>query len=342
MNACRCTFRRVFAPRTVGCCDNAVATEVLKDHMYAPFRRSNALPRRLFGLAAPLLGLLAVLFYSLPAEANPKYAGYVYDVVSGKTLYSENADAQRFPASLTKIMTVYIMFEEIKAGRLHFGTRMRVSKYAAGRPPSKIGLRVGGSIKVRDAIKALVTKSANDVSVVVAEHISGSEAAFARRMTKTARRLGMKSTTFRNANGLPNSGQVTTARDMVKLGIAVQRDFPQYYGVFQTRTFRYGKRNYRNHNKLLGTVTGVDGIKTGYIRASGFNLVTSVTVPSSLLWLRYGDRLHNAPGSRLHHIDHIRQDDGLRDRMGDGCDREPAAQGASARYPRDAGILGDR
>ncbi len=129
---------------------------------------------------------------------------------------------------------------------------------------------------MRDAIKALVTKSANDVAVVAAEHIEGSESAFAQRMTETAKRLGMTSTVFRNANGLPNPGQHTTAVDLAKLGIAIQRDFPQYYGVFQTRVFEYGKRRYGNHNKLLGRVEGVDGIKTGYINASGFNLVTSV------------------------------------------------------------------
>ena len=144
------------------------------------------------------------------------------------------------------------------------------------RAPFEIGVRAGGSLKVRDAIKALVTKSANDVATVIAENVSGSEAAFARRMTKTARRLGMTATTFRNPHGLPNSEQRTTARDMARLGLAVQRDFPQYYGVFQTRVFTYGSRRFGNHNRLLGTVRGVDGIKTGYIRASGFNLVTSV------------------------------------------------------------------
>ncbi|MEM0908562.1 MAG: D-alanyl-D-alanine carboxypeptidase [Pseudomonadota bacterium] len=219
---------------------------------------------------------LAALLIAHPAAANPKYAGFVYDVHTGKTLYAENADAKRYPASLTKIMTLYVVFEELDARRLTLSTRMRASARAAARPPSKIGIKAGDTIAVRDAIKALVTKSANDVAVVIAEHISGSEAAFAKRMTKTARRLGMKSTTFRNAHGLPNERQMTTARDMARLGVAVQRDFPQYYGVFQTRTFNYGKRRYRNHNKLLGTVQGVDGIKTGYIRASGFNLVTSV------------------------------------------------------------------
>lgn len=217
-----------------------------------------------------------VVMASGSAQANPKYAGYVYDANADKVLYSENADEKRYPASLTKIMTCYIIFEELAAGRMTFGTQMSVSTYAAGRPPSKIGFKPGSTVEVRDAIKALVTKSANDVAVVVAEYISGSEAAFARRMTATAKRLGMNATVFRNANGLPNDAQFTSARDMATLGLAIQRDFPQYYGVFQTRVFQYGTRRYGNHNKLLGRVEGVDGIKTGYIRASGFNLVTSV------------------------------------------------------------------
>lgn len=220
--------------------------------------------------------LLTLCLSAAPAHANSKYAGYVYDVNAGKALYADQATEPRFPASLTKIMTCYIIFEELAAGRLKFGTEMVASAYAAGRPPSKIGFRPGQTIAVRDAIKALVTKSANDVAVIAAEHIEGSEAAFARRMTETAKRLGMADTIFRNANGLPNAGQHTTAVDLAQLGIAIQRDFPQYYGVFQTRVFTYGTRRYGNHNKLLGRVEGVDGIKTGYINASGFNLVTSV------------------------------------------------------------------
>ncbi|MEM7692952.1 MAG: serine hydrolase [Pseudomonadota bacterium] len=220
--------------------------------------------------------ICALFLFAAPAHANPKYAGIVYDVTTGKTLYGENADAKRYPASLTKVMTLYIVFEELAARRLKFGDPITVSKYAAGRPPSKIGFKPGQTIAVRDAIKALVTKSANDVASAVAEHIGGTEGKFAKRMTRTARRLGMKSTTFRNASGLPNRAQTTTARDMARLGLAIQRDFPQYYGVFQTRTFQFGKRRYRNHNRLLGRVTGVDGIKTGFIRASGFNLITSV------------------------------------------------------------------
>ncbi|MEM6849197.1 MAG: D-alanyl-D-alanine carboxypeptidase [Pseudomonadota bacterium] len=223
-----------------------------------------------------VIAFVLVLAIAGPALANPKYAGFVMDANTGKTLYSDNADAKRFPASLTKIMTLYLVFDELKAGKLKLDTGMTVSKYAAQRPPSKLGLRIGSQLKVRDAIKALVTKSANDAATVVAEHIAGSETAFAKRMTAKARELGMSSTTFRNPHGLPNRYQVTTARDMARLGLAIQRDHPEYYGVFQTRSFRFGKKTFRNHNRLLGRVKGVDGIKTGYIRASGFNLTTSV------------------------------------------------------------------
>lgn len=214
----------------------------------------------------------------LPSQsaANSKYAGIVVDHNTGRVLYKDNADKARFPASLTKVMTLYIAFEELEAGRLSYDTRMKVSSYAASRPPSKIYVKPGGTLRVKDAIGALVTKSANDASVVLAEHIEGSEKAFARRMTRTARALGMKRTTFRNANGLPNAQQVTTARDMATLGRAIQDRFPEKFKWFQTRRYQIGSNAYGNHNRLLGTVSGVDGIKTGYIRASGFNLLTSV------------------------------------------------------------------
>jgi len=211
-----------------------------------------------------------------PAAANSKYAGIVVDAKTGKTLYADNADAYRFPASLTKVMTLYIVFEELEAGRLSLNSPLKVSKHAASEPPSKIGVRAGQTIKVKDAILALVTKSANDVATTVAENIGGSEAAFARRMTQTARQLGMSKTTFRNAHGLPNSRQRTTARDMTRLGRAIQERFPKYFEYFDTKVYTYKGRRYGNHNKLLGRVRGVDGIKTGYIRASGFNLLTSV------------------------------------------------------------------
>ncbi|WP_417694557.1 D-alanyl-D-alanine carboxypeptidase [Roseibium sp.] len=218
--------------------------------------------------------LLAVA--AAPAHANSKYAGIVVDAKTGKTLYSSAADARRYPASLTKIMTLYIVFEELEAKRLTLSSPLKVSKYASGRPPSKLGLKPGSTIKVKDAILALVTKSANDVATVISENIGGSEKEFAKRMTRTAHQIGMSKTQFRNPHGLPNSSQYTTARDMSLLGRSIQERFPSYYKYFQTRVFTYRGNRYGNHNKLLGRVEGVDGIKTGYIRASGFNLVTSV------------------------------------------------------------------
>ncbi|WP_235974911.1 D-alanyl-D-alanine carboxypeptidase [Stappia albiluteola] len=223
------------------------------------------------------IGFLAsTIAIASDAEANPKYSGIVVDAKTGETLYSYKADTQRYPASLTKIMTLYILFEELEAGRLSLNSPLKVSSTAAAKAPSKLGLRPGSTIAAKDAILALVTKSANDIAATVAENISGSEAAFARRMTDTARRIGMRNTTFRNASGLPDSGQVTTARDMAQLGRAIQERFPKYYRYFGTRVFSYKGRKYANHNRLLGRVKGVDGIKTGYIGASGFNLVTSV------------------------------------------------------------------
>ena len=230
-----------------------------------------------FRAAAIAVGLVAGAALTVTdANANPKYAGLVIDNNTGKILYQENANAPRYPASLTKMMTLYIVFEEIEAGRLRLDTPIRVSKHAASEPPSKLGFKPGQTITVRNAIRALVTKSANDVATAVGEHISGSESAFARRMTKRARDLGMPSTYFRNAHGLPDSQQKTTARDMARLGQALKEHYPAYFTYFSTRSFKYRGTVYSNHNRLLGRIKGVDGIKTGYIRASGFNLVTSV------------------------------------------------------------------
>lgn len=229
---------------------------------------------RAFSVAVATAAIVAVPAGG--ASAKNKYAAMVVDANTGKTLFSRYADAPRYPASLTKIMTLYIVFEEMRAGRIGKSTRFKVSKKASRQPPSKLGLKPGSTIGVNDAIRALVTKSANDVAMVVAENISGSESRFARRMTSTARRLGMRRTTFRNPHGLPNQAQRTTARDMAILGRAIQQHFPQRYKYFATRKFVYRGRHYRNHNKLLGRVKGVDGIKTGYTRASGFNLVSSV------------------------------------------------------------------
>lgn len=221
------------------------------------------------------MGLLAASLVT-PASANSKYAGIVIDAKTGKTLYASGADSHRYPASLTKMMTLYMVFEAIDSGRITKKTRIRVSKNAAAEQPSKLGVRAGQTISVEQAIYALVTKSANDVSTAVAEHLGGSESKFAQQMTSKARSLKMSKTTFRNAHGLPNSRQKTTARDMARLGLALREHYPNHYHYFSTRSFKYGKARFGNHNRLLGTVKGVDGIKTGYIRASGFNLVTSV------------------------------------------------------------------
>lgn len=226
------------------------------------------------GLICACLCLLTLI--STSAQANPRYASIIVEERSGKVLYSRNADKLLYPASLTKIMTLYMVFEELQRGTLSLSTRMSVSRVAASRSPSKLYLQSGSTISVENAILALVTKSANDVATVISEHLSGTEREFAKRMTRKARALGMHKTTFKNASGLPNRAQKSTAREMARLGIAIRRDFPQYYHYFKTKSFRYNGRAYRNHNKLLSKYTGTDGIKTGFTNASGFNLVASV------------------------------------------------------------------
>ncbi|MFL5032448.1 MAG: serine hydrolase [Xanthobacteraceae bacterium] len=207
---------------------------------------------------------------------EPPYAAIVVDANSGRVLHASNPDSRRHPASITKIMTLYLLFEQIEAGKLKLDTPLTVSARAASQAPSKLDLKPGQTIKVEDAIKALVTKSANDIAVVVAEAIAGSEDEFARLMTRKARALGMSSTVYANASGLPDDEQITTARDQALLGRAIQDRFPRQYRYFAISSFYYGGHAIRNHNHLLGRVAGVDGIKTGYIRMSGFNLVTSV------------------------------------------------------------------
>ena len=210
-----------------------------------------------------------------PAHANPKYGSIVVDAYTGEVLSEDMADKQLYLASLTKIMTLFMVFEALERKEIKLDDQLKVSKRAAGMPPSKLGLPVGSTIKMEDAILALVTKSANDVAVVIGEAIAGSEIQFARKMTDRARQLGMSRTTFRNASGLPNRYQRSTARDMATLARVMISRFPDYYTYFSTRSFAYKGRSYRNHNKLLGHYDGVDGIKTGYINASGFNLVAS-------------------------------------------------------------------
>jgi D-alanyl-D-alanine carboxypeptidase len=224
-------------------------------------------------VVASLIGISA---FPTPGFAQAKYAAFVMDAKTGRVLFSRNANALRYPASLTKMMTLYLTFQELQAGRIRKSTRFRVSRLAAGQAPSKLGLRAGQRISVQKLILALVTKSANDAAVVLAEGISGTHSRFARRMTTTARGLGMKRTTFKNANGLPNRRQRTTARDMSTLALRLMTDFPRYYPYFRVRSFTYNGRTYYSYNRLLRNYAGTDGVKTGYTRASGFNLTTSV------------------------------------------------------------------
>ncbi|WP_010300844.1 D-alanyl-D-alanine carboxypeptidase family protein [Candidatus Odyssella thessalonicensis] len=210
-----------------------------------------------------------------PKPYSPKYSSIVMDADTGQILHTEDATGIRHPASLTKMMTLYMAFEALKSGKVTLKTRMPVSSRAARQAPSKLGLNPGETISLQTAILGLVTKSANDAAVVVAEFLGGSEEAFARKMTQKARALGMTSTVFRNASGLPNPAQVTTAKDMAILSRALYRDYPNQYKYFSLRSFNHKGIEHRNHNHLLGKVAGVDGIKTGFIGASGFNLAAS-------------------------------------------------------------------
>jgi len=207
---------------------------------------------------------------------QPPYASIVLDLNSGQVLEQTNPDSPRHPASLTKIMTLYLLFERMEAGKIKPSTELPVSEHAAAQAPSKLALKPGETITVENAIRGIVTKSANDVAVVVAEALGGSETEFGKMMTRKAYALGMTNTVYVNASGLPNDEQITTARDQAILGRAIQERFPKYYAYFSTRSFTFHGHAIRNHNKLLGAVEGVDGIKTGYTNASGFNLVTSV------------------------------------------------------------------
>lgn len=250
----------------------------------------------------PLLVCLAMAMI-VSDVAQARYSALVVDADTGKVLFARSADVSRHPASLTKIMTLYMVFEGLEAGRMKLSDAIPFSRHAAGQAPSKLGLKAGQSIKLEDAILALVTRSANDVAAAVAESIAGSEHRFALRMTKRARRLGMKRTTFRNASGLPHRKQVTTARDMVTLARAVRRDFPEYYHYFSVKNFSYDGRRHRNHNNLLASYEGTDGIKTGYIGASGYNLVAAVQRgPHRLIGVVFGGK---SAGSRDVHMKKI-------------------------------------
>lgn len=210
-----------------------------------------------------------------PVAIDRAPSAIVVDADSGKVLYADDADGLRHPASTTKLMTLFLLFEAMEAGRLTLDSDLVVSSFAASRAPSKLGLPPGSTIKVRDALYGLAVRSANDVASVVAENLGGSEEAFARRMTARAREIGMMRTNFANASGLPDERQISTARDLAILGSAIRQRFPAYAPLFATESFTFGGRTYTATNKLLGRVPGVDGMKTGFVNASGFNLVAT-------------------------------------------------------------------
>lgn len=235
-------------------------------------------------MRAPALALVALILSAcvsaIPTAPRPiqseKYAAIVVDATSGAVLYQYAAEQPRYPASLTKLMTVYMLFEALDQGRIQKATPIPVSDAARKQPPTKIGFRAGETIDVDSAIRALVIRSANDVAVAVAEYLGGTESGFARQMTARARSLGLSQTSFANASGLPDPGQRTSARDMARLSLALRQRFPHHYHYFGERSFVYAGRTIRSHNELIGEVAGVDGLKTGYIRASGYNLATSI------------------------------------------------------------------
>ncbi len=230
-----------------------------------------------------MLGRLALAVFVLllgaataaPAQANSKYAAIVVDYATGEVLHSRRANVALYPASLTKMMTLYMLFEALDRGELRLGSKLDVSRRAAGMPASKLGVRAGSTITVEQAIDAIVVKSANDVAVVVAEALAGSEQRFAEAMTRQARAIGMRNTIFRNASGLPDRQQKSTAADMAKLAFRLISDHPRYYPYFSRRSFSFNGVNHRGHNRLLVSYAGMDGLKTGYTRASGFNLAAT-------------------------------------------------------------------
>lgn len=231
-----------------------------------------------FSFKAVMIAALAVTVVAadVASALAARSSAIVIDAKTGKVLYSADANGRRYPASLTKMMTLYLTFEALAKGRISKNTPVPFSAHAASEPPTKLGVRAGGSVPVETAILSMVTKSANDSATALGELLGGSQENFARMMTAKARQLGMNGTVFRNANGLPDPGQFTTAHDMAMLGIALREHFPQYYPYFSQRSFLYGRQRINGHNRLLGRIKGVDGIKTGYTRASGFNLVSSV------------------------------------------------------------------
>ena len=223
-----------------------------------------------------LISFLPVFWMIYVSSAHAKYASFIINENTKRIYHNANADTRNYPASLTKIMTLYLVFDALKSKKISMNSKFKVSKRATRQPPSKLNLSAGSNITVKNAILALITKSANDVATVIAENLGKSERNFAKLMTRKAKKLGMTRTTFRNASGLPNRGQLSTARDMATLGIAIRKNHPNFFKLFKTKSFIYKGIKYTNHNNLLGSYSGTDGIKTGYTNASGFNLVASV------------------------------------------------------------------
>jgi D-alanyl-D-alanine carboxypeptidase len=221
------------------------------------------------------IGFALALLAAAPPAFAAKYASIVIDAETGEVLHEVSADVQSYPASLTKMMTLYMVFEAIESGKLKLDQQLPVSQHAANRAPSRLGLMPGETVAVRDVILGLVTKSANDAASVAAEALGGTEAMFAEKMTARARTLGMNNTVFRNASGLPDPKQHTTARDLSKLARALYRDYPKEYRYFATEQFTFRGATHSNHNHLMSRFEGMDGIKTGFINASGFNLAAS-------------------------------------------------------------------
>lgn len=225
--------------------------------------------------AAVKILTVALLTFAAPALAQTRTASLLVEAETGRVLFSENATEKRYPASLTKMMTLYLVFDALEKGEIRMDQLFTVSKKAAGMPRSRMGLKENSTISVENLIFAMISRSANDAAVVVAEGLAGSEAQFADKMTRTARELGMKNTRFKNASGLHNRDQVTTAQDMAILSKALIRHFPKYYKLFSVRGFRYGRRYYGNHNLVARFYKGGDGLKTGYVDAAGYHVVGS-------------------------------------------------------------------
>ncbi|MBM3202961.1 D-alanyl-D-alanine carboxypeptidase [Candidatus Woesearchaeota archaeon] len=250
--------------------------------------------------------LIPLLFTGLipgPTASAAPYSALVAEIDSERPLFQRNADELRHPASLTKMMTLYLVFEALVRGEISKQTRLRASHFAVLRPPSRMGLVAGHSITVEQGILALVTRSANDAAATIAEGLGGSESAFAFLMNEKAQRLGMNHTLFRNASGLPDPRQVTTAWDMFRLAKALNKHFPQYYGYFSTPNFEYDGQNFGNHNHLLNAYPGADGIKTGFVNASGFNLVASARRGGyRLVGVVFGGNTAAARDTHMRHI----------------------------------------